>query len=94
MSLQPLHDYVIVQAKQKQVSKLIHVADPTDSDTGTVIAVGPGELLSNGTRGDMSVFSGQEVIFAKDILRKDKQDDGTEHYWMRIVNVMGILRKK
>lgn len=94
MSLQPLHDYVIVQAKQKQVSKLIHVADPADSDTGIVVAVGPGIILPNGTRGDMSVVAGQEVIFAKDILRKDKQNDGTEHYWMRIVNVMGILSEK
>lgn len=94
MEVKPLHDYVVVEAKEKQVSKVIAVASGNDSDTGIVIAVGPGEQLSNGTRGEMGIVPGQEVIFAKDILRKDKQEDGTMHYWMRVVNVMGTLSEK
>jgi co-chaperonin GroES (HSP10) len=94
MEVKPLHDYVVVQAKEKQVSKVIAVANSNDSDTGTVIAVGPGEQLSNGTVGKMGIIPGQDVIFAKDILRKDKQEDGTVRYWMRIINVMGILSEK
>tara|TARA_B100000929_G_C15504713_1_gene418480 strand:+ start:2837 stop:3121 length:285 start_codon:yes stop_codon:yes gene_type:complete len=94
MTIKPLHDYVVVEAKEKQVSKVIHVAGDNTSDTGVVVAVGPGELLPDGSRGDMSVKAGDEVIFAKDILREDKQDDGSVHYWMRIVNVMGILREQ
>ncbi len=94
MSLRPLHDYVVVEAKEKKVSKVIHVAGDEDTDTGVVVAVGPGELLPNGERGEMNLEPGQEVIFAKDILRKDKQDNGSEHYWMRVVNVMGILSEQ
>lgn len=94
MEVKPLHDYVVVEAKEKKVSKVIAVANSDDSDTGIVVAVGPGEQLANGTRGEMGIEPGQEVIFAKDILRKDKQEDGTMHYWMRVVNVMGILSEK
>jgi chaperonin GroES len=32
---------------------------------GTVVAVGPGKLLDNGTRGTLSVAVGDEVIFGK-----------------------------
>jgi len=93
MTIKPLHDYVVVEAKQKQVSKVIHVAGDSKGDTGTVIAVGPGELLPSGERGEMSLKAGDEIIFANDVIREDKQDDGSIQYWMRIVNVMGILRE-
>lgn len=90
MNIKPLHDYVVIEPKEKQISKVIQVAE-SESDTGIVVAVGPGELLSNGERGDMSVEPGQEVIFAKDVIREEKTDDGKTLYWMKIINVMGIL---
>ena len=93
MKIKPLHDYVVVQPKEKQVSKLIKVAE-SESDTGTVIAVGPGELLPDGSRGDMSIEPGQEVIFAKDVVREEKTEDGEKLYWMKVINVMGILEEK
>lgn len=68
--LVPLHDKVIIKAadKEKSTDSGIVLPDTVDKERpeqGTVIAVGPGKLLDNGGRAQMSVKIGQKVFFTK-----------------------------
>ncbi|MEE2991132.1 MAG: co-chaperone GroES, partial [Planctomycetota bacterium] len=56
---------------------------------GTVIAVGGGRLLDNGTRGELSVAVGDEVIYGK-FGGADIEVDGEE---VKILREMEILAK-
>ena len=56
---------------------------------GTVIAVGPGKLLDNGNRGDLSVAVGDEVIYGK-YGGSDIEVDGEE---VKILRESDILAK-
>ena len=66
----PLNDKVIVKAggKEKTTGSGIVLPDTVDKERpeqGTVIAAGPGKLLDNGSRAQMSVKIGQKVLFTK-----------------------------
>lgn len=71
MTLQPLADQIIIrlprQEAEKKVNGIILAATiQKDADTqGTVIAVGSGRLMDNGTRVPSEVSIGDKVIFAK-----------------------------
>lgn len=71
MILQPLADQIIIrlpkQEEEKTVNGIILAATiQKDADTqGTVIAVGSGRLMDNGTRVPSEVSVGDKVIFAK-----------------------------
>jgi chaperonin GroES len=56
---------------------------------GTVIAVGNGRLLDNGTRGELSVAVGDEVIYGK-FGGADIEVDGQE---VKILREIEILAK-
>ncbi len=67
--LNPLHDNLIIEAaaaEQATASGIIlHNAGEEKPAQGTVIAVGPGKLLENGTRAPMTVKIGDSVVFKK-----------------------------
>lgn len=68
--LKPLHDHVIVKAvieNEKSAGGILlpETANKEKPEKGEVIAVGPGKILDNGTRGQMEVQVGQKVIFTK-----------------------------
>ena len=69
--LQPLADQIVVrlpkQENEKKVNGIILTSTiQKDADTrGTVIAVGSGRLLDNGTRVPSEVAIGDEILFAK-----------------------------
>lgn len=70
MILRPLHDRVIVipTSKETQTASGFLLPDTGEnerSEQGEVIAVGPGRLLENGTRADMTVAIGNKVMFKK-----------------------------
>ena len=56
---------------------------------GTVVAVGPGKLLDNGKRGELSVAVGDEVIYGK-YGGTDIEVDGDE---VKILRESDILAK-
>lgn len=70
MNLNPLHNTVIVKAVSKDTTTASGIVLPETADTdrpeeGEVVAVGPGRLLDNGARAEMSVKTGDKVLFKK-----------------------------
>ncbi len=67
--LKPIGDKVIVEVceGEEKTSGGILLPDTAKKkpQEGVVIAVGPGKLLDNGTRSEMSVKVGDRVIFSK-----------------------------
>lgn len=71
MTIKPLNDNIIIEVKaDKKVSDhngilIVNKIVNKDSDTGTVIAVGEGRLLNDGTIIKPNVKVGDTVIFEK-----------------------------
>jgi len=69
VKLRPLDDRVIVQpieAEEKTAGGIVLPDTAKEKpQRGTVLAVGPGRLLENGQRGQLSVQIGDEVIYGK-----------------------------
>jgi chaperonin GroES len=67
VTLQPLGDKVVVEREESQekTSGGIYIPDAAkDKPTrGTIIAIGTGKLLDDGSRGQMQVKKGDRVLF-------------------------------
>lgn len=67
VSLQPLGDKVVVQREEQEEKTAGGIFLPDTAkdkpSRGTVIAVGTGKLLDDGTRGEMQVKKGDRVLF-------------------------------
>jgi chaperonin GroES len=67
VTLQPLGDKVVVEREESQEKTAggIYIPDAAkDKPTrGTIIAVGTGKVLDDGTRGEMQVKKGDRVLF-------------------------------
>ena len=67
--VRPLHDHVVVKASTEEMVTKSGIVLPDTAkekpEQGEVIAVGPGEVLSSGQRGPMSVSIGNKVLFKK-----------------------------
>ena len=67
VTLQPLGDKVVVEREEssEKTKGGIYIPDAAkDKPTrGTIIAVGTGKLLDDGTRGEMQVKKGDRVLF-------------------------------
>ena len=69
IKIRPLDDRVVVEPLEAEETTAGGIVLPDNAkekpQRGTVVAVGPGKLLENGTRGKLSVEVGDEVIFGK-----------------------------
>ena len=69
MDLKPLGDRVIVEVLDEEEVTYSGIVLPDTAkekpQRGKVIATGPGKLLDSGSRGELSVKVGDEVIFGK-----------------------------
>lgn len=69
IKIRPLDDRVVVQPIEAEETTAGGIVLPDTAkekpQRGTVIAVGPGKLLDNGSRGELSVAVGDEVIYGK-----------------------------
>jgi len=68
--LKPLNDHVVVRPAQKEEKTssgiiLPDTASKEKPEQGEVIAVGPGKLLEHGARAQMSVKTGDKIVFTK-----------------------------
>lgn len=67
MNLNPLYDKVVVKREEKQEKKgNLYMPDNAQKKPikGTVVAVGPGMLLQDGSLADMPLKVGDKVIFS------------------------------
>lgn len=95
MNLKPLGDHVIVKSlSNEEVSKSgIVLPDTVDKDRperGEVVAVGPGKVLENGSRGSMDVAAGQKVVFKK-YAPDEIKIDGQEFLVIRMDDVVAVI---
>jgi len=69
INIRPLDDRVVVEplAAEETTAGGIVLPDSAQErpQRGTVVAVGPGRLLDSGSRGELSVAVGDEVIYGK-----------------------------
>jgi chaperonin GroES len=69
VKISPLDDRVVVEPLEAEEMTAGGIVLPDTAkekpQRGTVIAVGPGKLLDNGTRGTLSVQVGDQVIYGK-----------------------------
>jgi chaperonin GroES len=69
VNLRPLDDRVVVKPLEAEEVTAGGIVLPDTAkekpQRGKVVAVGPGRLLDSGSRGELSVTVGDEVIFGK-----------------------------
>ena len=69
MKLRPLDDRVVVEPMEAESRTAGGIVLPDSAkekpQRGKVLAVGPGKLLDNGQRGELSVAVGDEIIYGK-----------------------------
>lgn len=95
MKLRPLHDRLIVKAatKEEKTASGIILPDTSDKERpeqGEVIAVGPGKLLENGLRQEMSVKVGDKVVFKK-YAPDEVKVDGMEYLVLAESDIMAVI---
>src|SRR5690554_4181497 len=79
VTLQPLGDKVVVErdSTEEKTAGGIYIPDTAKDkpSRGTIIAVGTGKLLDDGTRGNMQVKTGDRVLFTSYAPETIKLDD-------------------
>lgn len=93
IKLRPLDDRVVVEPMEAEETTAGGIVLPDTAkekpQRGTVIAVGPGKLLDNGTRAEAAVAVGDEVIYGK-YSGSEVEIDGRE---VKILRESDILAK-
>lgn len=93
IKLRPLDDRVVVEPMEAEETTAGGIVLPDTAkekpQRGTVIAVGPGKLLDNGSRAEMAVAVGDEVIYGK-YSGSEVEIDGRE---VKILRESDILAK-
>jgi chaperonin GroES len=69
VNFRPLSDKVLVKANASEERTVggIYIPDSAQQKPieGTVLAIGPGRILDDGTRGEVAVKVGDKVIYSK-----------------------------
>lgn len=69
MNLRPLDDRIVVRQEEAKTETDGGIVLPDEAQQrqrrGTVLAVGPGRILQDGSRAQVSVDSGDEIIFSE-----------------------------
>jgi len=96
MNLKPLDDRIVIKqsnAEEKTAGGIILPDTAKEKpQIGKVVAVGPGKLLDDGKRANMSVKNNDEVIYAK-YIGSDVEIDGEKYIILRESDVLGIVEK-
>jgi chaperonin GroES len=94
MNLKPLHDRVIVKPlKENEMTKSGIILPDTSKEKperGEVVAAGPGRLLDNGTRAEMSVKAGNKILFKK-YSPDEVKVDGQEYLILDEREILAII---
>ena len=94
MNIRPLYDRIVVKRSEEQETERNGIIIPDSAkekpQEGTVIAVGRGKRLDNGTLVALDVKAGDRILFGKYSGNETKLD-GTEYIIIREDDVLGIL---
>lgn len=97
MNIKPLGDHVVIKLVKEEEMTTFGIVLPDTADKekkaeGEVVAVGPGKLLDNGSRGQMEIKVGDRVLIKKwggDEVEVEKQ----EYKIVSQDDVLAILEK-
>ncbi len=93
IKIRPLDDRIVVEPHEAEETTACGIVLPDNAkekpQRGTVLAVGPGKLLDNGSRGQVAVEVGDQVIFGK-YGGTEIEVDGTD---VKILRESDILAK-
>jgi chaperonin GroES len=96
MNLKPLDDRIVIKqsdAEEKTSGGIILPDTAREKpQIGTVVAVGPGKILDDGKRANMSVKKKDEVIYAK-YMGSDVEIDSQKYVILRESDVLGIVER-
>ncbi len=90
----PTGDNVVVEPVAEEVSSsgiiIPESASKEKPMKGTVVAVGPGELMDDGTRKEMEVSVGDVVLFST-YVPKEVKVEGKDMYVLSAADIFGKL---
>ncbi len=96
MKLKPLDDRIVIkqsEAEEKTSGGIILPDTAKEKpQIGKIVATGPGKLLDNGKRAQMSVKKKDEVLYAK-YSGSDVEIDGEKYVILRESDILGIVEK-
>ncbi len=96
MKLRPLDDRIVIkqsEAKEKTDGGIFLPDTAKEKpQIGKVIATGPGKLLDNGKRSQMSVKKNDEVIYGK-YIANEVEIEGEKYVILRESDLLGIVEK-
>ncbi len=94
MSIKPLEDRVLVkpiEAESKTASGIFLPESAKEKPVrGKVIAAGPGKLLENGKRAEMSVKIGSTVVYGK-YAGSEVELKGEKHLIIKESELLGVI---
>jgi chaperonin GroES len=93
-TLRPLTDRVVVKPKAREEMTKSGILLPDTAkekpQEGTVVAVGTGKVLDNGTKVPLEVKVGDTVLYAK-YAGTEYKIDGEEHLILRESDILAIV---
>jgi chaperonin GroES len=94
MKVKPLDDRVVIKPMEAEERTAGGIVLPDTAkekpQRGTITAVGPGKLVEDGSRGEMSVKVGDVVLFGK-YAGTEITIEGKEHQIMREQDILAII---
>lgn len=94
MSVKPLEDRILIKPAEAETKTASGIYLPETSKEkpvrGKVVSAGPGKLLENGKRAQLSVKVGDTVVFGK-YAGTEVEIKGDKHLIMRETELLGVI---
>ena len=94
INIQPLGDRVVVEREESEATTAGGIVLPDSAKDkparGTIMSVGPGKLLDDGSRGELQVKVGERVLFSSYAGEAFKVDDD-ELLLMREDDILAVI---
>jgi len=92
--IKPLGERVVIEVSEGDVKTASGIVLPDTAkekpQEGTVVAVGTGKLLDNGTRSEMEVKEGDKVLFSK-YSGTEVKVEGKDYLVVRESDILAVL---
>ena len=92
--LRPLGDRIIIELVEVEEKTAFGIVLPDSAkekpQTGKVVAVGTGRVLDNGTRVELDVQEGDELIFSK-FAGTEVKYEGKEYLILRESDILAVI---
>ncbi len=94
MPVKPLEDRILIKPAEAETKTASGIYLPESSKEkpvrGKVVSAGPGKLLENGKRAQLSVKVGDTVVFGK-YAGTEVEIKGDKHLIMRETELLGVI---